>query len=85
MHCADNIHFYERHFELAEKIVHEPLHEKQYIMNILEPLFNIKNGEMELTKTGADMIHLINEGVSKNSENSYYYNILCDYLNIKKV
>ena len=42
-HWADNIHFYERHFELAEKIVNEPLHEKQYSMNLLDPIFNIEN------------------------------------------
>lgn len=84
-HYADNIHFYERHFELAEKIVHEPLHKKQYVMNIQKPIFNIENGSMLITEHGSNMIHNINEGITKNADRDYYSNILCDYLNIKEL
>ena len=83
-HYADNIHFYERHFELAKTIVHEPLHPKQYTMEITEPVFNIENGSMLLTDHGINMIHNINEGVNKNADKDYYSNILCNYLNIKE-
>lgn len=83
-HYADNIHFYERHFELAETIVHEPLHPKQYTMEITKPVFNIENGSMLLTDHGINMIHNINEGINKNADKDYYSNILCDYLNIKE-
>jgi len=83
-HYADNIHFYERHFELAETIVHEPLHQKQYTMEITEPVFNIENGSMLLTDHGINMIHNINEGVNNGADKEYYSNILCNYLNIKE-
>ena len=83
-HYADNIHFYERHVELAETIVNEPLHTKQYTMEITKPVFNIENGSMLLTDHGINMIHNINEGINKNANKDYYSNILCDYLNIKE-
>ena len=83
-HYADNIHFYERHFELAETIRYESLHTKQYTMEITEPVFNIENGSMLLTDHGINMIHNINEGINKNADKDYYSNILCDYLNIKE-
>lgn len=83
-HYADNIHFYERHVELAETIVNEPLHTKQYTMEITKPVFNIENGSMLLTDHGINMIHNINEGINKNADKDYYSNILCDYLNIKE-
>lgn len=83
-HYADNIHFYERHFELAETIRYESLHEKQYTMEITEPIFNIENGSMLLTDHGINMIHNINEGINKNADKDYYSNILCNYLNIKE-
>ena len=83
-HYADNIHFYERHFELAETIRYESLHEKQYTMEITQPVFNIENGSMLLTDHGINMIHNINEGINKNADKDYYSNILCNYLNIKE-
>lgn len=83
-HYADNIHFYERHFELAETIRYEPIHEKQYTMEITKPVFSIENGSMLLTDHGINMIHNINEGVNKNADKDYYSNILCNYLNIKE-
>lgn len=83
-HYADNIHFYERHFELAETIRYESLHPKQFTMEITEPVFNIENGSMLLTDHGINMIHNINVGVNKNADKDYYSNILCNYLNIKE-
>jgi thymidylate synthase len=54
-HCADNIHFYERHFELADQIVKEKV--KEPIMFLLrEPLFTLSNNEMELTSAGKQFI-----------------------------
>jgi thymidylate synthase len=84
-HWADNIHFYERHFELAEKIVNEPLHEKQYSMELLEPIFNIENGIMQLTKFGVSMINNINFAIDNELLKDEYINILSEYLNIKEL
>lgn len=84
-HWADNIHFYERHFELAEKIVNEPLHEKQYNIELLEPIFNIENGVMQLTKCGVSMINNINFAIDNELPKDKYINILSEYLNIKEL
>ncbi|MDC1282503.1 thymidylate synthase [bacterium] len=83
-HFADNIHFYERHYDLAEKIVHEPLHENQYKMELTEPLFNINKGNMIITDHAMRMIDIINRGVVEGKERDYYNNVLSKYLNIKK-
>ena len=83
-HFADNIHFYERHYDLAEKIVHEPLHENQYKMELTEPLFNIDKGNMIITDHAMQMIDIINRGVVEGKERDYYNNVLSKYLNIKK-
>lgn len=84
-HFADNIHFYERHYELADKIVYEPIRETQYKMELKEPLFNIKDGVMERSDHGVKMIDIINRGVIKNENRDYYNSVLAEYLNIKKI
>jgi hypothetical protein len=37
-HCADNIHYYERHFDVARKILDSPLPES-ISMKLRKPLF----------------------------------------------
>jgi thymidylate synthase len=61
-HCADNSHFYERHFELAEEISKENSEKnEQYAMIIEEPFFNIEAGKMLLTDHGLSFIEKVNE------------------------
>jgi thymidylate synthase len=43
-HCADNIHYYERHFELADKILDSPL-QSSIKMKLSHPLFLFKPRE----------------------------------------
>lgn len=83
-HCADNIHFYERHFDMASNIVSES--EKQgsnYTMNIENPLFNLTKDNMLLTEYGINFMRDINEAVSNESKQITYNNILREYLNIR--
>ena len=83
-HCADNIHFYERHFDMASNIVSES--EKQgsnYTMNIENPLFNLTKDNMILTEYGINFMRDINEAVSNESKQITYNNILREYLNIR--
>lgn len=84
-HHADNIHFYERHFELAEKIVYEALPEQQYSMELTAPLFNIENGSMQLTDNGISMINSINRAIDNELPKETYINILSEYLNIREL
>ena len=43
-HSADNSHFYEKHFEVAEKIMQEDPRDPVYFL-LKEPLFNVKDGQ----------------------------------------
>ena len=61
-HCADNTHFYERHFELADKILSEEIKdEDQSSMIIPEVFFTIEAGKMLLTEHGLSFIEKVNE------------------------
>lgn len=83
-HSADNIHFYERHFEMADKIKNEVAGET-FQMNIQKPLFNIENGSMLLTEYGSSFIDAVNDGVKNKSDQTYYNNLLVSYLNITNI
>ena len=80
-HCADNIHFYERHFELADKIENETEHESVQML-IQNPLFELSKGNMVLTEYGNNLIKEVNSAVVHESNQSIYNNILTKYLNI---
>ena len=83
-HSADNIHFYERHFEMADKIKNE-IAGDTFQMNIQKPLFNIENGSMLLTEYGSSFIDAVNDGVKNKSDQTYYNNLLVSYLNITNI
>ena len=83
-HCADNIHFYERHFDMSSKIISESDEQgKNYTMNIENPLFNLTKDNMILTEYGINFMQDINDAVSTESKQVTYNNILREYLNIR--
>jgi len=54
-HCADNIHYYEKHFELGDKIIEE--HEMQsppMFAFLKEPLFKIHSDGLEFSQSALD-------------------------------
>lgn len=63
-HFADNIHYYERHFNIAEQILAENPTRLPYWFHLREPLFNLNSGNLVVTSAGsnfmADVSHLIN-------------------------
>ncbi len=80
-HCADNIHYYERHFEIADRIKNER-EESQIFLHLREPLFFIKDSNFVVTEAGSnylnDVIQLVNDGnitqeQSKELLNKYFY------------
>ena len=81
-HCADNIHYYERHFELADKIKKEK-NSSTYVMNLNKPLFYIdENGKSQLTIHGSNFIEDVNSAIGTDQfTQEYYYNIISKYLN----
>lgn len=84
-HFADNIHFYEHHFELADKIKTNGIESSQYSMQILNPFFEYnQDGEAVLTLDGTTFIENVNDTVGNSeSKQKDYQNILSDYLNIR--
>jgi len=80
-HCADNIHFYERHFELADKIESEP-NLNNFKMNITKPFFTIEKGNIVLSEYGNTYIKEVNRVTTLGEHQSKYNNILSEYLNI---
>ena len=84
-HCADNIHFYERHFEMSTNIISETKDQgSNYTMNIENPLFNLTKDNMLLTEYGINFMKDINEAVGNKSKQITYNNILREYLNIRR-
>lgn len=86
-HYVDNIHFYERHFELAESIKNEDNIAEEFEMNIKKPLFYIdEDSKMQLTFHGSKFIEEVNSVIGTEDFNqTYYNNILEKYLNITKI
>lgn len=83
-HFADNIHYYERHFELADKIKNiDPttLQDNGSDTLILKkPLFDYINGAVSLTDDGVEFITRIDE--TEGAKGIDYKNILSDYFTI---
>ena len=86
-HFADNIHFYEHHFDLANSILENGLDENQYEMHLTKPFFFYieKDNKLipTLSLTGSQFVERINELVSVEAKQSDYQKVLSDYLNIR--
>jgi thymidylate synthase len=86
-HFADNIHFYEHHFELADNIKHNGQADTQYEMHLLKPFFFYIEKDNKLIPTvslaGSQYIDRVNELVDAEAKQSDYEKLLSDYLNIR--
>ena len=78
----NNIHFYERHFELANNILNDDSNSTEYSMNIEKPLFLMIHNTMVLTESGGRFLKEVDDTINKPKEKSQYINILKKYLNI---
>ena len=85
-HYADNMHYYERHFDIAEKILAEDIKNPTWI-HLKKPLFFLKNGYMILTDTGVnfmeDVAQKVNEMEDLNQSQEDYKNTLNKYFYIQ--
>lgn len=78
-HYADNLHFYERHFELAENIVAlEPNKDSSFILK--KPLIDYKNGSVFLSDAGIEYLQRLDN--AQGSKEVDYKSILKDYFTI---
>ena len=68
-HCADNIHIYEKHFDVANKIVQQQEVDPSPTFLLREPFFNVKDGSYILLPAGQKFLEDVNELVRENIEN----------------
>ena len=82
-HFSDNTHFYERHFELANDILHEDINATdEYKMEIKTPLFNVNKDGMELTHYGKLFLHMMDDSNPKESKINEYKTLLTPFLGL---
>tara|TARA_Y100000361_G_scaffold154356_1_gene179941 strand:+ start:6000 stop:6917 length:918 start_codon:yes stop_codon:yes gene_type:complete len=78
-HCADNLHFYERHFDLADKIIKSTAKNKNYSLKLKDSFFKFENGKLKYTEKALDYIDDIDSVLNKNLKMESYKNILSNY------
>lgn len=81
-HFADNIHFYERHFELANKIKYEEdaLESNINTLILKKPFINYDGEEVYMTDEGIEFVTRMDQ--TQGSKEVNYKNILKDYFTI---
>jgi hypothetical protein len=85
-HSADNSHFYERHFELADRILKEDVSDnEEYEMNITEPMFTVNKNVMELTSAGETFIKMLEDFDPSSEDSLFYLRLLSPFLGITRV
>ena len=84
-HCADNIHFYERHFELANKIRNADNKFEEYSLKLKKPFLEF-NKDLEwslLSQTAKDFIADVDETIGKDLKQEDYKQIISKYFDLK--
>ena len=84
-HCADNIHFYERHFELANKIRNADNKFEEYSLKLKKPFLEF-NKDLEwslLSQTAKDFIAEVDETIGKDLKQEDYKQIISKYFDLK--
>ena len=66
-HCADNIHYYEQHFELADSIRNELNVDSEHRFFVKLPLFDFLDGTFKLTPRGREYIEDVNFLISQDN------------------
>lgn len=79
-HFADNLHFYERHFELAEKIKQEDLKDTVSNLILKQPLIDYKDGDVFLTDAGIEFVTRVDQ--TRGDSDVNYKSILSDYFTL---
>jgi thymidylate synthase len=87
-HFSDNIHYYERHFDLVDSILTNGISDNQYIMRLDKPFFTVSDG-FKYTEMGFEFINEVDslvtskENADQKNRQEQYLNLLSKYLNIE--
>lgn len=78
-HSVDNIHFYERHFDVADKIIEELNIESDFRFYVKLPLFDYHNGTFTLTPRGKEYIDDVNFLVANEGTQDDFKKLIIKY------
>ena len=79
-HNADNLHYYQRHFKLAEQIIAEEEDNQDYFI-LKKPFIEYKNNEVSLSDSALEFCRRIDLSIGETDVN--YKSILSDYFKLK--
>ena len=79
-HFADNLHFYERHYDIVNKIIAEDVENTNNNLILKEPLIDYENGSVFLTEAGIEFTTRIDQ--TQGAKDIDYKNILSDYFTL---
>lgn len=80
-HFADNLHFYERHFDLADKIINEDTYNK-YNLKLKFPFFTRNKGKIEMTDEATRFIDNVNKCVKLEVKKEKYKDLIEEYFEV---
>ena len=84
-HCADNIHFYERHFELADKIKNADNKFEEYSLKLRNAFIEYTKEGLQLTEAAKDFIDDVDFSIEGKVETDqeYYKELIEKYFYLK--
>ncbi len=84
-HCADNIHFYERHFELANKIKSADNKFDEYSLKLRKTFIEYTKEGLQLTEAAKDFIDDVDFSIEAtgNTDQEYYKGLIDKYFYLK--
>ena len=81
-HYADNLHFYERHFELADSISNtNPMEDTSFILN--QPFIDYNDGKVSLSTSAKEFLSRVDSAAGNKEVD--YKSILSDYFTIETI
>ena len=85
-HFADNLHFYERHFDLANSIKAEDINpEDEHKFILKEPFIGYDGDKVFLTDTALEYIRKVNDTIGEDkstADQDYYKSLIANYFEI---
>ena len=82
-HFTDNIHFYERHYDLVESIKENGTGE-EYSLILKHKMIDYKNGSVFLTDKGKEFLQSVDNTITRETTQHDYKSILSDYFKLTK-
>ena len=80
-HFADNLHFYERHYKLADEIINEDTYNK-YRLKLKFPFFIKNKGKIEMTDFATSFLDNVKKCIDLNVKDEKYKEVIEEYFTI---